>query len=66
MLKHAIEKSPEDLQKILKEVLNLPRATREQLAELLEDTSLGVANRCRPHKLCNDTRTASLQLRRPF
>lgn len=40
MLKHAIEKSPEDLQKILTEVLNLPKASREQLAELLEDTSL--------------------------
>jgi len=40
MLKHAIEKSPEDLQKILTEVLNLPKAAREQLASLLEDTSL--------------------------
>ena len=40
MLKHAIEKSPEDLQKILTEVLNLPKASREQLAELLANTSL--------------------------
>lgn len=40
MLKHAIEKSPEDLQKILTEVLNLPKASREQLSALLEDTSL--------------------------
>jgi len=40
MLKHAIEKNPEDLQKILTEVLNLPRMVREQLAELLENTSL--------------------------
>lgn len=40
MLKYAIEKSPEDLQKILTEVLNLPKASREQLAELLEDTTL--------------------------
>ena len=40
MLKHSIEKSPEDLQKILTEVLNLPKASREQLAELLADTSL--------------------------
>ena len=40
MLKHAIEKSPEDLQKILTEVLNLPKASREQLAELLEDITL--------------------------
>ncbi|MCB2262569.1 MAG: ATP-binding protein [Candidatus Thiosymbion ectosymbiont of Robbea hypermnestra] len=40
MLRHAIEKSPEDLQKILTEVLNLPKSEREQLAGLLEDTSL--------------------------
>lgn len=40
MLKHAIEKSPEDLQKILTEVLNLPKESREQLADLLEDTTL--------------------------
>ena len=40
MLKHAIEKSPQDLQKILTEVINLPKGARENLAELLEDTSL--------------------------
>ena len=40
MLKQAIEKSPEDLQQIMTEVLNLPKATRENLAELLQDTSL--------------------------
>ena len=40
MLKHAIEKSPDDLQKILTEVLNLPEDARKQLAELLEDTTL--------------------------
>lgn len=40
MLKQAIEKSPEDLQTIMTEVLNLPKYTRENLAELLKDTSL--------------------------
>ncbi|MGH1430471.1 MAG: ATP-binding protein [Neptuniibacter sp.] len=40
MLKQAIEKSPEDLQTIMTEVLNLPKSTREHLAELLQDTSL--------------------------
>jgi hypothetical protein len=40
MLRHAIEKSPDDLQKILTEVLNLPKESREQLAALLEATSL--------------------------
>lgn len=40
MLKHAIKSSPEDLQKILNEVLNLPKSAREQLAELLEGTTL--------------------------
>lgn len=40
MLKHAIEKSPEDLQIIMTEVLNLSKSTREQLTELLKDTSL--------------------------
>lgn len=40
MLKHAIEKSPEDLQTIMNEVLNLPKRAREHLAELLQDTSL--------------------------
>ena len=40
MLKQAIEKSPEDLQTIMTEVLNLPKNTRESLAELLQGTSL--------------------------
>lgn len=40
MLKQAIEKSPEDLQTIMTEVLNLPKKTRESLAELLQGTSL--------------------------
>lgn len=40
MLKHAIEKNPEDLQKILIEILNLPKESMEQLSKLLEDTSL--------------------------
>jgi len=40
MLRQAIEKSPEDLQTIMTEVLNLPKSTREHLAELLQDTSL--------------------------
>lgn len=40
MLKQAIEKSPEDLQTILTEVLNLSRETREDLTELLQGTSL--------------------------
>ncbi len=40
MLRQAIEKSPEDLQVIMTEVLNLPKVTREHLAELLQNTSL--------------------------
>lgn len=40
MLKQAIEKSPEDLQVIMTEVLNLPKTTRESLAGLLQGTSL--------------------------
>lgn len=40
MLRQAIERSPEDLQMIMTEVLNLPKATREHLADLLQDTSL--------------------------
>ncbi|WP_252177160.1 ATP-binding protein [Endozoicomonas sp. 4G] len=40
MLRQAIEKSPEDLQTILNEVLNLPKGVRESLAELLQGTSL--------------------------
>ncbi|WP_423596024.1 ATP-binding protein [Roseateles sp. MS654] len=40
MLRQAIEKSPEDLQLILTEVLNLPIRKQEELAELLREGSL--------------------------
>ena len=40
MLRQAIEKSPEDLQLILTEVLNLPVRKQEEFAELLRDGSL--------------------------
>jgi hypothetical protein len=40
LLKQAIEKSPEELQLILSEVLNLPKRQQEELAELLRDVSL--------------------------
>lgn len=40
MLRQAIEKSPEDLQLILTEVLNLPLRKQEELAELLREGSL--------------------------
>lgn len=40
MLRHAIERSPEDLQLILTEVLNLPKRKRDELAGLLQDVSL--------------------------
>lgn len=40
MLRQAIEKSPEELQLILTEVLGLPRHERDELAELLRDVSL--------------------------
>ncbi|MCA8066007.1 ATP-binding protein [Burkholderia sp. AU38729] len=40
MLRQAIERSPEDLQVILDEVLNLPKRQREELAQLLRDTTL--------------------------
>ena len=40
LLKHAIEKSPTELQKILHEVLKLPPRTHSKLASLLEETSL--------------------------
>lgn len=40
MLRQAIERSPEDLQVILDEVLRLPKRQREELAQLLRDTSL--------------------------
>ena len=40
MLRQAIERSPEDLQLILTEVLELPQKKREELAQLLQRTSL--------------------------
>ncbi|MCK4947710.1 MAG: ATP-binding protein [Candidatus Aureabacteria bacterium] len=40
MLRQAVEKSPEELQIIIGEVLQLPKKKQEQLAELLKDTSL--------------------------
>lgn len=40
MLRQAIEKSPDDLQLILTEVLNLPARKQEELAELLRQGSL--------------------------
>lgn len=40
MLRQAIEKSPNDLQLILTEVLNLPKRKRDELSELLRDVSL--------------------------
>ncbi|WP_186511047.1 ATP-binding protein [Caenimonas sedimenti] len=40
MLRQAIEKSPEELQLILSEVLKLPKRKQEELADLLRDVSL--------------------------
>lgn len=40
LLRQAIEKSPEELQLILGEVLRLPQRKQEELAELLRDVSL--------------------------
>jgi hypothetical protein len=40
MLRQAIERSPEDLQVILDEVLRLPKRQQEELAQLLRDTTL--------------------------
>jgi hypothetical protein len=40
MLRHAIEKSPDELQLILKEVLDLPQRKQQELAELLQETTL--------------------------
>lgn len=40
MLRHALEKSPEELQLIFSEVLQLPKLQQEQLAELLREASL--------------------------
>nr|VFJ60121.1 MAG: Histidine kinase-, DNA gyrase B-, and HSP90-like ATPase [Candidatus Kentron sp. FM]VFJ60709.1 MAG: Histidine kinase-, DNA gyrase B-, and HSP90-like ATPase [Candidatus Kentron sp. FM]VFK13290.1 MAG: Histidine kinase-, DNA gyrase B-, and HSP90-like ATPase [Candidatus Kentron sp. FM] len=45
MLRLAVENSPEDLQTVIAEVLNLPREKIEQLSELLRDVSLvGIIN----------------------
>lgn len=40
MLKSAIERSPEDLQLILSEVMHLPAKKQKELAELLQETTL--------------------------
>lgn len=40
LLRQAIEKSPDELQLILNEVLNLPKREQQTLAELLSDVSL--------------------------
>nr|VFJ68614.1 MAG: Histidine kinase-, DNA gyrase B-, and HSP90-like ATPase [Candidatus Kentron sp. FW] len=40
MLRHAVENSPEDLQTVITEVLNLPKQKIEQLSDLLRDVSL--------------------------
>lgn len=40
MLRQAIEKSPEELQTIISEVLQLPKKSQTQLAELLQEVSL--------------------------
>ena len=40
LLRQAIEKSPEELQLILEEVLKLPKRKQEELADLLRDVSL--------------------------
>jgi Histidine kinase-, DNA gyrase B-, and HSP90-like ATPase len=40
MLRHAIERSPTELQRILDEVLKLPRRKQKELAQLLDETDL--------------------------
>ena len=40
LLRHAIERSPSDLQLILNEVLHLPPRKQQELAELLQETTL--------------------------
>lgn len=40
MLRQAVEKSPDELQRILSEVIGLPRRTQDELAGLLRDVSL--------------------------
>lgn len=41
LLKQAIETNPSSIQRILRDVLNLPKQKQDELAELLEHTSLG-------------------------
>jgi hypothetical protein len=40
MLRHALERSPNELQLIINEVLQLPRRKQQELAELLQETTL--------------------------
>ena len=40
MLRHAIERGPDDLQMILNEVLDLPQRKQKELATLLQETTL--------------------------
>ncbi len=40
MLRHAVERGPEELQAVITEVLNLPKKQLDQLSELLRDVSL--------------------------
>ena len=40
MLRHAIERSPAELQRILDEVLKLPKRKQKELAQLLDETDL--------------------------
>lgn len=40
MLRHAVERGPEELQTVITEVLNLPKKQLDQLSELLRDVSL--------------------------
>lgn len=45
MLRQVVESSPDELQKIITEVLSLPVESREELSELLQDVSLmGIIN----------------------
>src|SRR5258708_991819 len=40
LLRHAIERSPTELQRILDEVLKLPKRKQKELADLLDETDL--------------------------
>ena len=56
LLRQAMEKSPEELQLILEEVLKLPKRKQEELADLLRDVSALLDNQrckdcCRPSQL---------------